>query len=635
MNQAIIYYLIWFFTALALLAGLVWLFLHRRQIKVLVQEKQELQSKVNVVTDEILKALPLAVVTIDPKGNIIWHNQNFSKLLGSTKTFRGKISQVLPELRFKKDSEMAALIPGDLEVRERVYRPSLAVYKQNKESRRVIIFEELTGLLNIIQKNNEEKCAICFLQIDNYQEAMQALEEEQRPIVSAALDKELQEWANELEGVLKKYAEDRFIFVINQAAVRECQKTKFEVLDKIREIPTGNKTPLTLSLGVGMGEGALLDLAKLAQNAIELALGRGGDQVVVKTTDQVWFYGGKSPATEKRTRVRARVVAFNLKEMMLQARNVVIMGHENSDLDSIGSALGLAKAACVYGKPVKVVIDNQSGNIDKLLRAANEDPFYAQIWISAAEAVKYVDAHTLLIIVDTHKKELLIAPELISKTEQIVVIDHHRRADQYIKEAKLFYLEPATSSASELVSELLQYLGEEAELDSIAASALLAGIIVDTKNFTFQTGARTFEAATFLKRSGADSLLVRSLFKDDLEVVVKRAEIVSNAEIIQNGIAVATSHEFSQHNLLIAAQAADNLLTIDGVKASFVIIATPEGVSISARSNGDINVQVVMERLGGGGHLNVAGTQLKNITVDEAKEKLKAILQSDSEEGEE
>lgn len=616
-----------------MLVGIAWLYTHRKRIRVLVEEKRELQTKVNVVTDEILKAFTFALVILDTKGTIIWHNIQFSKLMGSSKTFRGKINQVLPELHFKKDSDFSVLLPGDLEVREHIYRPSIAPYKQNKEQRRVIVFEDLTSLLNLIEKNSDEKSAICFLQIDNYQEALQGLEEEQRPMIAAALDKVLQEWTNYVEGVLKKYTEDRFLLIISQGAVRECQKTRFDILDKVRDLNSTHKIALTLSFGIGMGDAPLFDLARLAQNALELALGRGGDQVVVKSPDKVWFYGGKSQAPEKRTRVRARVVSNSLKEMLLQARNVVIMGHENSDFDSVGASVGLAKAIQSYGKSTKVVIDNPAGNIDKLLRTANEEPFYAQLWLSAAEASKYVDAHTLLIIVDTHKKELLILPEIIAKTDQIVVIDHHRRADQYIKEAKIFYLEPAASSASELVTELIQYFGDEAELDSISASALLAGITVDTKNFTFLTGVRTFEAATYLKRAGADAVLVRSFFKDDLEIVVKRAEIIRNAEIFMESIAISASNDTSLRSSLVAAQGADLLLSIDGVKASFVVYPTAEGVSISARSNGDLNVQVLMEKLGGGGHLNVAGAQLKDLTVDEAIEKLKTILHNENEDG--
>jgi len=471
------------------------------------------------------------------------------------------------------------------------------------------------------------KLVLGFLQIDNLEDVVQTREKVDKLLFTAEIERILTEWIQSFSGFWQKYEEDRYFLLLDNSALRQVEEERFNVLDKIRSIDLGNKIPVTISLGIGVGADNLACLSNYAQSALNVALGRGGDQAVVKEGNNLRFYGGKTPTPEKRTRIRARVIAHALRDLIQEAKQVIIMGHKELDLDSVGAAMGLTRVVRSLGKEAYILLDHQNPAIDKLEKYLNSLDKYKDSFVYTEFAVRATDEQTLLIVVDTHKPSLVIEESLLSLTKKIVVIDHHRQAGELIFEPILVYLEPYASSASELVTEIVEYL-DYVKLEPLEATALLAGITVDTKNFTLQTGVRTFEAASFLRRWGADPVAVREMLKDSLVAFVKRAEVVKNLEILYNSIAIGVYPEVSERAQLVAAQAADTLLNIEGIKASFVLCPyNREGVVISARSLGDINVQVILEKLEGGGHLNVAGAQLKGVDLREAKAKVKEVLE--------
>lgn len=611
--------------ALAIVSALWW-----QRLKLYVDQMEgkvsELEKQVNTVTEGVIKFLPVGIVIVDSSGSILWYNDRFKEMLEPSARIKGKIGQVLPDLRFKRHSLFRELESTQVVIRDRIYRVSLGELQDKEWGRRVIYFLDITDQLILGQKNLDERVCLGLIQIDNYQEVLHSTDDDRKPILLAELDKLIGEWAMQWEGYLRKFAEDRYLLVTNYGAARECQRTRFEILDRARELSLGNKLPVTLSIGLGVGEESIVDLGRLAQIALDLALGRGGDQAVVKSAERVWFYGGKSKAVEKRTKVRSRVVAFSLKEYIQQAGNVVIMGHETMDLDCMGAALGLGRACLAFAKPVNLVVDHRQGALGKVLGWIQQFEEYQGIAVSRDEAVRLTSADTLLIVVDVHKPSLVAEPRLLDQCGPVVLIDHHRRSEEFINQAALVYLEPYASSTSELVAELLQYLGDEVEVGKCEATALLAGMTVDTKSFTYQTGARTFEAASYLRRAGADPGLVHEFLKNDLDSVIKKAEILQRTEILYDSVALATYDCLPEKGQVVTAQVADSLLDVEGVKASFVLCALPDGVTINARSNGEVNVQVIMERMGGGGHMTVAGTRLHGQNLGQAIDNLKAIL---------
>lgn len=590
-----------------------------------VEEKMlEMRERVDLAHADLLSHLPLGLAYIDAGGTLLWHNPEFARMLGREGyRYRGKLRSHLPELHFKKQSGFTEILSSRLVIRDRLMKVS--IHTGPGEGRRLLSFDDLTDFEHRVAREEGPVIGLCV--IDNFAEAVAPLEEEDKSAVLAEIDKVLGEWALGAESFLRKTAEDRYILLMNGSGLRLCQAQNFEILDKIRSIQLDNKIPITLSIGLGAGEENMVDLGRLARTAVDLALGRGGDQVVVKTAERVHFYGGNTEAVEKRTRVRARVVAKSLKSLIHAAENVVIIGHENADLDTAGAALGLSRAITALGKPVSVALDARGGALDRLLPHVRNSAELAPILVTGDEAVALVNERALLIVVDTHKPSMLPEKGILEKVENVVVIDHHRRAEEFIEPHSLVYLEAYASSTCELVAELLQYLGEEVELGRVAASALLAGITVDTKHFVFMTGARTFEAASYLRRSGADPLLVQEILRDPIETVVRKAAILQGAEIHFDSVAIGVQEEASPRAPVISAQAADALLEVEGVKASFVLRPYPQGAAISARSQGEINVHSIMERLGGGGHLTIAAVRMPGVSLEEAKEKLLSAIE--------
>ncbi len=465
-----------------------------------------------------------------------------------------------------------------------------------------------------------------FIQIDNLEDVLQGLDENQRNTLQSEVHQHLLAWCGRMHGFLRKYSEDMYMGIFSRQDLERMIGEKFDILDVVRELRVGNKIPVTLSMGVAASGLTMSERGQRAQTGLDLALGRGGDQAAVYVNGEVQFYGGKAKVMEKNTRVKARVVAHAIRELMQEAKDVMIMGHEGEDFDSLGSAMGVARMAAHLGKKVNIVVGEIALSFEKLQELLPDYTEYEELFLTVDEALELVTPKTLLFVVDTHRVFLTAAPKLIDIVERRVVIDHHRRSEDFIPTPMIVYLEPSASSTSELVTELVTYFDEKLELTRLEASALFAGMVVDTKNFAVQTGVRTFEAAAYLRRSGADPAIVRHLFMVDMENLKLRAAILAGSQSLAGGVVIAACPAEVKNGQIISAQAADTMLTIEGVRVSFVLCPGDGGVGISARSNGDVNVQVIMEAFGGGGHQTVAGAHIDGVDVPEARRRLEAVI---------
>lgn len=480
----------------------------------------------------------------------------------------------------------------------------------------------------------KSELAIMYIQIDNYDEVLAATPEENRPELLARIDKAITQWVQSYEGFIKKFDDDKFLSAVSAEKFRQIEQNKFNILEKIKEIKTSNALPVTLSIGASYGKDSLLELNKKAQNALELCLGRGGDQAVVKAESKTYFYGGRTKEVEKYTRVRARVIAHALRDLIEEADKVLVLGHIFLDMDALGAGIGMVKAArCLKKEGYFVLSPHQGHSVETLLKLLQEDEETQRYFLAEKEALKVQTRDTLVIIVDTHKPSFCYSQKILQLAEKVVLIDHHRRGEEFIEKAMLVYLEPYASSTSEMVTEMIQYMGEEIKLNPREATALLAGICVDTRNFAFKTGVRTFDAASYLRRHGADPTLVFKLFQEDIGEFQNKAEVVTRMQILPGHIALSYYDKKCENPRLTAAHAANSLLEIKGVYAAFVLVPFEDGVAISGRSLGDINVQRILEKLGGGGHLTVAGAQIPNVTVEEAMKRLKEAIDEFLKEG--
>ena len=474
--------------------------------------------------------------------------------------------------------------------------------------------------------NDTNAAVFAFIQIDNLEDVRQGLDENQRNALQTETQKCLMTWTNRFGGFLRKYSEDMYLGIFARAEMDRIISDRFDILDEVRALRVGNKMPVTVSMGISAYGQNMSERSQKAQRGLDLALGRGGDQAAVYLTEEVQFYGGKAKVMEKNTRVKARVVAHAIRELMQEASEIMIMGHDGEDFDSLGSSMGVARMATHLGKKVNIVVGDVGLSFKKLEELLPDYSEYVNLFIDQERALSNVSAKTLLFVVDTHRVFLTAAPKLINAVERRVVIDHHRRAEDFIPSPIIVYLEPSASSTSELVSELLIYFDEKIEMTRLDASAMYAGIVLDTKNFAVQTGVRTFEAAAYLRRSGADPAMVRHLFRVDMDTLKVRAQILSGAQLLDGGIVIAICPSEVKNAQIIAAQAADLMVSIEGVRVSFVLWPAEDGVGISARSNGGINVQVIMEAFAGGGHQTVAGAHIPGVDVTEARRRLDKVV---------
>ncbi len=488
------------------------------------------------------------------------------------------------------------------------------------------MFDE-TLLHEYMQKYEDETMVTAILYIDNYEEALESVEEVSRSILTALIDRKINQYFNGFDCIVRKFEKDKYLILMRTSSMRDIGENRFTILEEIKGVNTDNDIAATISIGIGCNQGSYIKNLDSARICINLALGRGGDQVVIKNGDRIQYFGGKAPGVEKNTRVKARVKAHALHEFISGADKVVVMGHKFFDVDALGASIGIFRAASSLNKRTHIVYDNEAPSLLPFLELFRNTSYDEQLLVTVEQAKELVDERTLLVVVDTSKADYVECEELLDMTKKIVVLDHHRQGSNIVKNAMLSYIEPYASSACEMVAEILQYFVEDIKLKSNEADVLYAGIVVDTNNFMQKTGVRTFEAAAYLKRSGADVTRVRKMFREDMRDYLARGEAFKNTKLFKKKFAISICAAIdSDQPTVIGAQVANELLNIVGVKASFVLTEYEGKIFISARAIDEINVQIIMEKLGGGGHLNVAGCQLSGMSIEEAEEKLRSVL---------
>lgn len=569
--------------------------------------------------------LPMMVFSLHSE-EILWGNDSFMQLSGKgEELFDMHVEAVVPQFNTHWILEDKRECPELVMWNDRIYRVFGSVSRhgemgRSEEPLATTYWMDVTELEQMRQTLEMTQPVVAILMIDNYEELMKACPESKRSAVLAALEEKLNEWAAPSNGLLLGYDRDRFLFVFEEKDYAGYAEKRFDLLERVREVVAGEGVAATLSIGIGRDGDSFEELFKNAAMALEMALSRGGDQAVVKDKLNFDFYGGRSKATEKRTKVKSRVMANALGELIDDAKQVYVMGHKYADMDCLGAAAGICCIARKKGKRVQIVMDTENNAVHPVLRKLRALPEYKDVFIGGGDAFLRVQPGTLLVVVDTNRPASVESESLLETCNRVAVIDHHRRGSSYIEKMALNYHEPYASSASELVTELLQYLVEPGDMLLEEAEALLAGLVLDTKNFTNRTGGRTFEAAAFLRRRGADTQEVQRIFQSDLQSMISRYDIIRQAQLYHEDIAVVALEE--ECDRVTAAKAADELLTLKGVQASFVLYKKDDGVYISARSLGDVNVQVIVEALGGGGNSTTAGGQVADTTVGEVREKL-------------
>ncbi len=592
---------------------------------------ENLALNIDTATKETLLNFPMPLVIVELDGTIIWYNSSFRHIFEGEDLLEQTIGSFCDDLQPSKFIGETPNICLDTIIKDRYFNVLgnviKAETKEDTESYMAILyFIDNTELVDVKKKYADEKAAIGLLVIDNYDDIMQSTEDGGRPQLLAEIDRRILQWMEYTGGIVRKFERERYLFLFENKYLKEFEEKKFEILDTVKEINAGNKIPVTLSIGFGTNGKTFTENFKFATACIDIALGRGGDHVVIRNGDNFSFFGGKTRELEKRTRVKARVIAYAIRELIDQSPEVMIMGHENPDIDSLGSALGISRIVRNKGKNAFIVLNKSNTTIEGMIAKIEKCEEYAGIFLNRMEALDKISKKTLLVVVDTHRPSFTECPELLKYTDQIVVIDHHRRGADFIQDAALTYQETYASSTSELVTELLQYVEEKIKLTPVESEALYAGIVVDTKNFSFKTGVRTFEAAAFLRRQGVDTISVKQLFQNDLESYVAVSDVIKNGEIINESIAISVCPPATKTPQLIAAQSADAFLGLSGIVAAFVLCEVNDEIYISGRSLGDINVQMILEKLGGGGHLTGAGAKLVDISIIDAKEKLKYAI---------
>ncbi len=602
------------------------------------KRKTEISEHINELTVSVDKAAqstiinsPFPLVVLETNGNIIWKSSNFIKEFANIDTGT-TLTDVIKELKLKIENGKNTnniSISESMKIGDKNYKV-IAEYtklrekehKNSSEYMATVYFLDETNYVKLLEEYNNSRTCIGIIVLDNYEELMQRVTEEEKLKITSNAEKNIYSWVNKYDGLLVKSERDTYVCIFDQLNLEKIKEDKFEILDEIKEIKTQDNIQLTLSIAISENEKTNSEEYKSAKAVIDIALGRGGDQAIIKQNGKYYFFGGRTQEVEKRTRVKARIVAQALEELMNSASNVIIMGHTNSDIDAMGSGMGVYRIAKTIGKDAYIVNETNGTSLDNFINDLKDIEEYNDVIIDKDEALNKISADSLLVVVDTDKKNYVEAPELLDKTDKIVVIDHHRRGTDYIENAILTFHEVYASSACELVTELVEYAEKTVKLTKFEVEALYAGIMMDTKNFTFKTGVRTFEAAAFLRKCGVDIIKVKKWFQSDLETYNKISEIVAKSEIIDDTIAISIYDKEDSDANITCAKAADELLTISNITASFVIGKMGDKIYISGRSIGDINVQLILEKLGGGGHITVAGAQVEGMTQEEVKQEL-------------
>ena len=577
---------------------------------------------VNEVMNYAVDRLPQAILVVSKDGHLEWCNRQLGDYLGTPPPEQGTaVADFWQELVIEPLWGMEGEYRFTHEGRTyRVYHRPLPTPAQH-DPLMAFYVEDETEQANLEMRFHASRTALLYIQIDNFDEIMQGQTEAERSLLLLAVRERLDAWMEGLGGFMRSVSDGEFVALLDRAALDHAIAEKFDILDQVRKLTNTKGLPVTLSIGLSLAtDQSLKALGEEAEAKLDLALGRGGDQVALDIGGKTQFFGGKAKAVEKHTRVKARVVAHALRDIMEGADEVYIMGHHNEDYDCFGAAMGTLCMARALGKKAHIVLSDMNEGIDRFEDVLRKDESYADVFVRAGDIASVASASALLVVVDAHIPHILADPSLLERIPKVVVIDHHRRSEHFVKNPLLVYIETASSSASELVTELLMYFGENIRPTKFEATALYSGIVVDTKNFNVNTGIRTFDAAAYLRRAGADPVLVRSLFQSDYETTVALARAKATAEFFPGGLIVGSIPEQIQNGQIIASQAADGMLRVDGVRMSiYVFQMTADTVGISARASGDMNVQVIMEQFGGGGHANVAGAQVKNVPLREVR----------------
>ena len=577
-----------------------------------------------------LLSFPLPIVLLDAEGKIKWYNTEFKAIFPEMHLSECVIFDLFTEFdgEFLHAKDTGNGFTCKLTLNDKTYKAIGNTPQATSDNKplTLLYLEDITFETELEKKYISEKTFECLIYVDNYDELMESTPSANVPQLQAQIYKEINDWTALHNGMLLKYEKDKYFIIFEYRYLEHFIKNKFDILNRVRNISENNTISATISIGIGLNGGTLSENDAFAKNAINMALGRGGDQFVIKDNEQFRFYGSSTKEHEKSTRVKARVVSFALAGLINNAENVVVLTHNNADVDGFGAALGIYRICRIQDKPINICMDTYDRTVANMIARLENSEEYEGLVISTAQAATKITQNTLIVIVDTHKTSLLEASALLKPTKQIVLIDHHRRSADFIEHTALVYHEPYASSACEMVTEILQYTTDKMSLTKLEAEALYSGIVIDTKNFTFKTGVRTFEAASFLRKQGVDTVAVKTMFQQDLQSYIKRSEIIKNATIVRENIAVSIAPVSDESTHVVAAQAADELLNVKGITASFVIFNAGNSVNISGRSLGGINVQLILEKLGGGGHLTIAGAQLPELTQNEAKEQLLAAI---------
>lgn len=609
-----------------------------RTEKDFVKYVEGLSDDFDSATKHAIFNMPFPLVMINDQNIVTWYNTPFLNLFDKKDIINEHIGDIMPGLNgaemFNQDNEPISISCNDKHYR--VY-PNMVDTKKNKSKNDGIImlyFVNETDYINLSRRYKDERLVVSFVYVDNFTDVKNSTPDIKEPLVLAEIDRKVIQYFTERKAIIRKYDKDKYLALYNRELFEELEDKNFDILDEFRTLDIGNTIPITLSIGTSIKGEDLSEAYREAKAAIDVALGRGGDQVVVQKGNKLEFFGGKSKALEKRNKVKSRVIGYALRQLIDQSDEIFVMGHKNPDMDSFGAGIGILSAVKERGKNGYLVLNDINPSIKVIYEAMKErEPELLDRIVTTEEAQAMVSPKSLMVVVDNHKPSFTEAPVLLDEIEKVVLIDHHRRGEEFIKNPILVYLEPYASSTCELVTEVLTYMGDKINISKFEAEALLAGITVDTKNFSFQTGVRTFEAATTLKRAGADSTTVKEFFKDDIENFILKAEVVQRAQVIKGKIAISRIDREVENSILLAAQSADELLSASGIEASFVLAKVGDIIYISGRSLGNISVQLILEKLGGGGHLTSAGAQLE-MGMEEAENKLIETIEEYFEEEE-
>ena len=606
-----------------------------RMKPVLIDELVNFATQYGTVQKQLLNEFEIPYALLDYNGKFLWVNEQFTEMTGKDKNYHKSVSTVFPSITkevLQREEEVESV---NLKLEENYYRVALkriyfdSIAKKSDilsmaESEEYLtalyLFDE-TELNRYIKENEEQKLVAALVYIDNYDEALDSIEDVKRSLLVALIDRKVNKYFMEIDALVRKIEKDKYFVVFKYKYLRQLEEDKFSLIEDVKTVKVGNEMAVTLSIGVGIDGLNYNHNYELARMAIDLALGRGGDQVVVKEGEEISYYGGKAKQVERNTRVKARVKAHALREIIESREHVVVMGHSISDVDSLGAAIGVYCAAKTLGKKCQIVLNEVTSSLRPLVECFTpENGYPSDLFIKNEEALIITNQNTLVMVVDTNRPNYTECPELLKRTKTIVVFDHHRQSSEVIENPVLSYIEPYASSACEMIAEVLQYFSENIKLDPAEADCIYAGILIDTNNFMTKTGVRTFEAAAYLKRAGAEVTRVRKKLRNDMDAYKARAEAVRHAEVYRGAFAISVCPaDKIESPTIVGAQAANELLNIIGIKASFVLTEYQGKIYVSSRSIDEINVQLIMERLGGGGHLNVAGAQLTDCSIIQAK----------------